>query len=194
MDAWMWAVLLLLAGVAVVGLEVFLPSGGVLAVLAALCFAGSIVVAFLDSMRTGLLMLGATAVAVPAVIALAFHWWPHTPIGRRILVTPPEHPDDVLPDTVEYRSLRSLVGRRGRSLGAMLPSGSVLIDRRTYDATSLGAPIDENSVVEVVEVRMGRLVVRPAAGDVEPEVQRPRMDDELLSRPIDSLGIEDPLG
>jgi membrane-bound ClpP family serine protease len=191
MEPWIWSLLLLLAGVIIVGLEVFLPSGGVLAVLAALCFMGTIGVAFLDGVRTGFIMTALTTLVVPLVIAAAIHWWPHTPIGRRILIQPPEHPDDVLPDTPEYRSLKSLVGRRGRTLGKMLPGGSVVIDRRTYDAVSVGMPIDPNAVVEVVEVRMSRLVVRPCEG--EPENTTARRVDDILDRPIDTLGIEDPL-
>jgi membrane-bound ClpP family serine protease len=195
MEPWIWSVLLLVTGVAIVALEVFIPSGGVLAVLAGLSFLGSIGLAFLDSMRTGFVILAVTTLVVPVVIAVAIHWWPHTPIGRRILIPPPEHPDDVLPDTPEYRSLKLLVGRRGRCLNTMLPGGSVVIDRHTYDAVSLGMAIEENATVEVVEVRMNRLVVRPCDGvDREREISSARPGDDILSRPFDSLGIEDPLG
>ena len=164
-------------------------------VLAALCFIASIVVAFMHSTQLGVTMLGATTLAVPIVIALAVHWWPHTPIGKRILIPRPEHPDDVLPDTEEYRNLKALLGRRGRSTSVMLPGGTITIDRRTYDAISLGMPIDEDVPVEVVEVRMNRLVVRPSdTAELENEVgSADKSSDDLLARPFESLGIEDPL-
>src|SRR5687767_4487070 len=108
MEPWVWSVLLLLAGIAIVGIEMFVPSGGLLAVMAALCFIASIVVAFMHSTQMGFMMLGATTIAVPVVVGLAIHWWPHTPIGKRILIQPPEHPDDVLPDNAELRRLKSL--------------------------------------------------------------------------------------
>jgi membrane-bound ClpP family serine protease len=194
MEPWVWSILLLFTGVVIVALEVFVPSGGVLSVLAGLCFLGTVGLAFLDSVQTGIIMMGVTTLVVPIVVAAAIHWWPHTPIGRRILIQPPDHPDDVLPDTPEYRELKSLIGRRGRCLNTMLPGGSVVIDRRTYDAVSVGMPIEEKSPVEVVAVRMNRLVVRPCEETPsEPRAARGEQGDDLLSRPIDSLGLEDPL-
>lgn len=193
MEPYLWSIVLLLAGVVIVGIELFVPSGGVLGVLAGLCFLGSIGVAFMQSVQTGLIMLTVTAAIVPLVIAAGIHLWPSTPIGRRILGKLPEHPDEVLPDSEAYRGLKGLLGRRGRTNCKMLPGGSISIDRRSYEAVSLGMAIDEHSPVEVVDVRIGRLVVRPCeeqdlAGDSPVE-----KGDDLLSRPIDSLGIDDPL-
>jgi membrane-bound serine protease (ClpP class) len=195
MEPYFWPVVLLLVGVAIGVVELFVPSGGVLSVLAGLCFLGAIAMAFLQSVQTGLVMLTATAIVVPLLLAVAVHFWPNTPIGRRILGKRPEHPDEVLPDSEAYRGLKGLIGRRGRANCKMLPGGSVLIERRSYEAVSVGMAIDENSPIEVVDVRMGRLVVRPsdrAEADEPPESPAKKADD-LLSRPIDSLGIDDPL-
>ena len=195
MEPWVWSVLLLLAGIAIVGIEMFVPSGGVLAVIAALCFIASIVVAFMHNTQLGLMMLGATTFAVPIVVAVEVHWWPHTPIGKRMLIQRPEHPDDVLPDNAEQRTLKSLVGHQGRTTSVMLPGGTVSINHHSYDAVSLGMPIDENVSVEVVEVRMNRLVVRPSdhPHQLPDPISTKRPTEDLLSRPIESLGIEDPL-
>lgn len=195
MEPWVWSILLLIAGIVIVGIEMFVPSGGVLSALAAMCFIGSIVVAFMDSVQTGIIMLGATTFVVPVMIAAAIHWWPHTPIGRRILIPRPDHPDDVLPDNEEYRALKLLVGRHGRSTSKMLPGGTIMIDRRTYEAITLGMPIDENVPIEVVEIRMNRPVVRPCEHPSEEKQASAanKSADDLLSRPINSFGIEDPL-
>jgi membrane-bound ClpP family serine protease len=193
MAPWVWSVVLLLVGIGVVAAEMFVPSGGVLGVLAGFCFVGGIVVAFTDSLQTGFIMLGITTLAVPVLVGLAIQWWPHTPIGRRILIPPPDNPDDVLPDTPEYRDLKLLVGRRGRSRGKMLPGGIVVIDHRSYEANSVGMAIEAGVPVEVVAVNMSRLVVRPCEElPVEPPPAA-AADDEVLSRPFDALGIEDPL-
>jgi hypothetical protein len=42
----------------------------------------------------------------------------------------------------------------------MVPSGSVLIDGKTYDAVSEGLPIEPNQPVIVVNVSTQRLIVR----------------------------------
>ena len=195
MEPYVWSILLLLAGILIVCIEIFVPSGGVLGVMAALCFLGGIVVAFMQSMQTGLIMLTVTSAVVPLVIAAGVHLWPNTPIGRRILGKLPEHPDEVLPDSQAYRGLKELIGRRGLANCKMLPGGSVLIDRRSYEAVSVGMAIDENSPVEVVDVRIGRLVVRPceSLGEELSASSSDAKGDDLLSRPIDSLGIDDPL-
>jgi len=195
MEPYLWSILLLLAGVVIVGIEMFVPSGGVLGVLAGLCFVGGIGVAFMQSVQTGLIMLTVTAAIVPFLIGAGVHFWPSTPIGRRILGRLPDHPDEVLPDSEAYRGLKELIGRRGLTNCKMLPGGSISIDRRSYEAVSVGMAIDENSPVEVVDVRIGRLVVRPsesAESDFPAETPAQSADD-LLSRPIDSLGIDDPL-
>lgn len=197
MEPYLWSILLLIAGVVIVGIEMFVPSGGVLGVLAGLCFIGGIGVAFMQSMQTGLMMLTVTALIVPALIAAGIHFWPSTPIGRRILGRLPDHPDEVLPDSEAYRGLKDLIGRRGMTNCKMLPGGSISIDRRSYEAVSVGMAIDEHAPVEVVDIRIGRLVVRPCESfeqeqDYAADTPAKKADD-LLSRPIDSFGIDDPL-
>ena len=195
MEPYLWSILLLLSGCVILGIEMFVPSGGILGIMAALSFVGGIAVAFMQNMQTGLIMLTVTAAVVPLLLVAAVHVWPNTPIGRRILGKLPEHPDEVLPETEAYRGLKELIGRRGRSTCKMLPGGSVVIDRRSFEAVSLGMPIDERAPVEVVDVRMGRLVVRPCANfesDVPASTPAEKADD-LLARPIDSLGLDDPL-
>jgi hypothetical protein len=61
------------------------------------------------------------------------------------------------------------------------------------DAMSQGQVVEPGQYVVVVEVRANRVVVRPADKDVGSHDRRP---DDLLSRPIEELGIEsldDPL-
>jgi len=186
-----WAVLLLLLGLALLALEIFVPSAGILGFLAALAVIAGNAIAFMEGPVYGVAVLGVTAILFPLVIAAGFRWWPHTPIGRLVLIQRPENPDDVLPESEEYRGLRALIGQYGVARSTMLPSGAVRIEGRMYDAISEGVPVDAGQQVKVVDVRTNRIVVRPVAeGELVP--QRPQ-SDELLSRPLDSLGLEDPL-
>jgi membrane-bound ClpP family serine protease len=161
MDLATWAVLLMLLGFGLLGLEFFVPSGGALGVLCALCLVGAIVLGFLEGRGTGLAILLTECIVVPAAMGIAVRWWPHTPIGRLILVQRPSAPEDVLPETIHYRGLKEFVGRRGLAKGLMLPSGSVVIDGKLFDAVSEGVPIDPGTAVIVVGVSTQRLVVRP---------------------------------
>jgi membrane-bound ClpP family serine protease len=191
MDPLAWSICLLIAAIALIVIELFVPSGGLLGFLSAVAVLASLIVAFTAGPRTGLLMLVVTIVVVPAVLASAVRWWPHTPIGRLILVTRPEHPDDVLPDTEEYRGLKSLIGKVGKSKSKMLPSGSIVLEGRTYDAVSEGMAIDAGVAVKVVAVKTNRIVVRATdqAMTSTPLSSSNEVAD-VLSQPIDSLGIE----
>jgi membrane-bound ClpP family serine protease len=161
MDASTWAVVLLLLGLIFLVLEFFVPSGGALAVMCALSFLAAIVVGFIAGKWTGVSILLTICLVVPAAAAAAVKWWPDTPFGKLILVQRPRSADEVLPETLAYRGLKDLVGRRGQAKGLMLPSGLVVIDGKTYDAVSEGMAIEAGHSVLVVSVSTQRLIVRP---------------------------------
>lgn len=189
LDPLAWAVILMLIGCGLVVMEVFIPSGGVLSFLSVVAIVASVVMAFRRDSTTGLGFIVITLVAVPTVVALAFKYWPYTPMGKAFLGELPSaqalKPDD-------FR--RDLVGRVGVAKSKMLPSGSVLVDGRLIDAMSQGMAIEPGQAVIVVEVKANRVVVRPADSDeIRQAVEDPR---DPLSRPIDELGLEsldDPL-
>src|SRR5262245_54546216 len=156
-----WAIVLLLLGLVFLVLEFFIPSGGALAVMCALSFLAAIVVGFLAGPWTGATVLLAVCVIVPSAVGAAVRWWPETPIGKLMLVGRPRSADEVLPETIAYRGLKDLVGRRGQAKGLMVPSGRVLIDGKTYDAVSEGMAIEPHQPIIVVNVSTQRLVVRP---------------------------------
>ena len=161
MDLATWAVLLLVLGLILLVLEFFIPSGGALAVLCALSLLAAIVLGFAAGRWTGASILLTVVFVVPAALAAAVRWWPDTPIGRMILIPRPKSPNEVLPETIAYRGLKDLVGRRGQAKGLMLPSGLVVIDGKSYDAVSDGMAIEAGQPVIVVSVSTQRLVVRP---------------------------------
>lgn len=204
MDLILWSIALLLLGLSMLLLEVFVPSGGVLSFLAVASIIASIVVAFMDGFPSGVIMLGVVTLCVPVLTWSAVRLWPHTPIGKLILARRPAHPDDVLPETEAYRGLRVLIGKRGRAISKMLPGGLVMIAGHKYDAISNGMAIDPDQVVQVIDVRTNRIVVRPAEGEIEPVDPNWAADksaesaasngesaDDLLSTPVESLGLDD---
>lgn len=180
----LWATLLLLLGLALIVLEMFIPSGGVLGLLSTLSILAAIVLAFVDGPGTGLAFVLTTVVAIPAILAAAVRVWPDTPMGRHILLRVPT-PEEVLPDSPLRRELKSLVGKYGVARSVMLPSGVVVIDGQPIDAIGQGVAIEPGQRIKVVEVRGTRVVVRP--DDDEPPT--PEAEDPL-SRPISTLGLD----
>jgi membrane-bound serine protease (ClpP class) len=187
-----WSILLMVLGLALVVLEVFVPSGGVMGFLAVTSVIAAIVMAFYHSgVEVGLVFVGTAAVAVPTALALAFRYWPSTPMGRRLLLNVPTS-EEVLPDSELKRTLRELVGKVGVAKSMMLPSGAIFVEGITVDALSEGMPIEPGTKVRVIEVRGNYVLVRPAE---KHELDLARSDD-ILSQPIESLGLEsfdDPL-
>jgi membrane-bound serine protease (ClpP class) len=189
LDPLVWSILLMVVGCVVLALEVFIPSGGVLSILSAAAFIGSIMMAFKSGPRTGFAFIATTVVVVPAVVALAFKYWPKTPMGKAFIGELPTD-EDVLPDDPR----RALLGRVGVVRSKMLPSGAVEIEGQIIDAVSQGQAIEPGQYVTVVEVRANRVVVRPAKENERPG--RKITTEDMLSRPIEELGIEsldDPL-
>lgn len=194
MDGLFWPLLLLVVGIALLALELFIPSAGILGLLAGACFLAAIVIGFLEHPYIGSSTLMVVALILPAFLALFVHFWPQTPIGRRILLRHDPHEADAPPpyDDLEEH-LRTLIGKRGRAKTKMLPSGAVEIDGHTYDAATMGLPLEPGQPVEVVGTSLARLVVRPVENDATPA---PSASDDPLSQPIDQLGLspfEDPL-
>ncbi len=197
MEPLVWATLLLVLGMILVLMEIFLPSAGLLGFLSVASILSGIGVAFYNGGAiVGFGFLFGTAIALPIVLTLAFRWFPETPIGRRLLPALPTS-DDVLPDNEERRALRGLVGKIGQAKSPMLPSGAIVVEGRIINAVSEGQPIEAGHNIRVIEVRGSRVVVRPVEEGESQTPMQSRLDDDPLSRPIDSLGIDfpdDPLG
>lgn len=157
--ALIWAIGLLILGLVVVFVEVFIPTGGLLGLLAGVMLLTSVGLAFSEGLGTGLVFLTIVIVSVPSVIGVGMHYLPQTAIGRKLVLMPPK-PEEVDPATERDRELQYLVGQAGRTLTPLLPSGISEIDGRRVDTTTEGMSIDAGVIVRVVAVSGHRVVVR----------------------------------
>ena len=99
-----WPAFLVVVGLAVVLLELMIPSGGILSAIAGIAMLASIVLAFIEGGAVlGTIFMGITAVLVPAIMLLFIRIWPRTPMGKRVLINPPPA-EDLVPK--EVQSLR----------------------------------------------------------------------------------------
>lgn len=185
-----WSLLLLGMGALVIVIEMFIPSAGVLAIVATVLLVSGIVMAFVHSMPAGAIVLLATVMAIPGLLMLLVKIWPSTPIGKRILLRAPEG-KDVLPNESETIALKELVGHRGVALTAMLPSGIVRVDGQSHDAVCEGFAVDPGQNIKVVAVRFNRIYVQPydPAEDLETDFSNDLLNksaSEFDFGPIDS--------
>jgi membrane-bound serine protease (ClpP class) len=181
-----WALLLLAIAIGIVALELFIPSGGLLGILAAASMVASIVVVFkYYGLMWGTLYLVFNAFLTPFVIVSALKWWPHTPIGRKMLNLPPGEAGEIT-STPSYDAYKELMGQRGIAESKMLPSGTVQIGEVRYDAVGQGVAIDPGQHVEVVAVEGNRIIVRPVIdGGQGPPVKPQDAMDRVIADPFD---------
>ncbi len=179
MDPWIWAVCLIVLGVGLAVLEVFFPSAGILGFLAACSILGGILLGFRQSAVAGIMILLVSIAGLPIALALALKYWPHTAVGRRVLLTAPTR-EDVMPADPERERQRAMIGQVAEAKCDMLPAGAIVLEGRTIDAVTEGMPVDAGQRVRIVEVRGNRVVVRP----VDDESAIPE-DGNPLARSVD---------
>lgn len=153
-----WGVGLFAAALAIAFLELFIPSAGMLALLAgALAIAG--VVAFWSvSSLWGILALLALVILVPLLVAFLLRIYPDTPIGRRMILTsdpepPPEPPSAHAPQP-------SLVGLTGEAISELRPVGMIRVNGQRLEALSEQGVIDIGAQVRITAVEGTRIRVR----------------------------------
>ena len=186
-----WAILLLIVALALIFIEVFIPSGGLIGVLAALATVGAIVLAFMSGWKAGVVMLLCTMATVPIVVVAAIKTLPHTPMGKRVLLGP-EDAGQTQSSGEGPRKLQDWIGRVGVAKTKMLPSGAVVIDGETVDAVSEGMAIEPGQTVRVADVRGNRIVVR-IDEKATVEITKPTVNaatGDPLEQPAELLGLE----
>jgi membrane-bound serine protease (ClpP class) len=150
--------------------ELFLPSGGVLLVLSGAGIIVGVALTFFHDTTAGVITLAGVFVILPVIASVFFYVWPKTPMGRRFFLTAP--PEDATVAALPLnQELERLKGRIGRALSALRPAGVVDFDGRRVDTITEGMMVDPGQMVRCIEVRGGRVVVRPLEkpdlGDLE---------------------------
>lgn len=194
MEPWVWSAILMLLAVALVIMEMFIPSGGILGFLAACSMVGAVFLAFYryENQVIGFSFVAVAVIGTPIVLAVAIKYWPETSVGKAIL---PEvrSGDEWLPDNELLRLLRDSVGKVGVAKSMMMPSGGVRIEGKTIDAVSEGVPIEEGTHVRVIKVSGNHVVVRPLDPDELEQHQKNQIrenPDDVLTRPVEDLGLD----
>jgi membrane-bound serine protease (ClpP class) len=141
--------------------ELVLPTHGILAVLGLSSIVVGTALSFQGGTSTGVKTLLAVVLGLPVAASLALYVWPHTPMAKRFILTPHEDDEAVAnnPVMVELEQLR---GKVGRTLSALRPCGVVDFAGKRVDTVTDGAiMIEPHQWVRCVEVKAGRVIVRP---------------------------------
>jgi membrane-bound ClpP family serine protease len=144
-----------IAGLFLMGLEIFVP-GGVLGLLGGLCLLIAIIVGFVAfGAEKGTL----AALSILVFLGISITFWmtviPKTRFGQTLTLST---------DTAGYKSakvsLRDMLGKQGVALTPLGPSGLIKIEGQRLDAIAEGKWIDQGAAIKVVSVVGNHLTVR----------------------------------
>lgn len=179
---------LLAAVVVLLVLELFVPSGGAILLLAVACLAGSIYYASEAWYGSSPLVFWAyivsVVVIVPTTVVATLRIMPNTSIGRRVMPEGPKS-EEVTPYAKETAHLVSLIGRHGKATTMLGPGGLVTVEGERHHAESEGSLlIEAGEDVEVVSVKGMGLIVRAGRGERKTEdgSSSPWVDDTVEDR------------
>ena len=149
------------AGFAFIFVEMAFSTHGMFLLLSVCLNAGGVIFVWTADSYMGVLTLVAVVLSYPILLSFVFYLWPRTPLGRRmILRKDPEEDETVatMPVLVELEQYR---GRIGKAVTPLRPSGVVDFDGRRIDATSEGLMIERETWVRCLDVKAGKVIVRP---------------------------------
>ncbi len=155
-----WGLALLAASIVLIFIEFFVPSAGLIAVLASACGVGGVVCLFLHDLRWGMGGLLALIVLVPMAIVFGLHVLPSTPFGKIIMYGESGEPQTVL-DPNDRGPFMHLLGQQGEVLSDLRPVGVVRIEGERIDALSEMGLIRAGTTVRVTSIEGRQVKVRP---------------------------------
>jgi membrane-bound serine protease (ClpP class) len=161
MDALPLAILLFAAGLVLLLVEFVLPAHGVIGLVGAGAIVAGVGAVSYINQWVGLGLAAALAAGTPFAIALWMKVWPHTPMGRRlILPPPPPSTADARPHVQAVGPVR--VGLTGVAVSELRPGGTCEIAGERVGARAELGVIPRGTTVRVIAISDGHPVVRPA--------------------------------
>ncbi len=152
-------------------LEVFVPSGGLLALLGAASAVAAIVSFFLYDALVGVVMLGLTLILGPLAAWGLFKLWISSPIARRMILA--EDGESIttgnrasfakseMDRAQRVQELQKLIGSEGETLTTLRPVGTVRIAGRRLDGMAESGIIEAGTAIVVTDVYDNQVKVRP---------------------------------
>lgn len=154
-----WPTMCLGIGLILLIAEVFIPSGGLIGLLAIGFLGVSLYLAFTTTTH-GIKFVIALGLLLPLTLAAAVNLWPRSPFAKYIFLTPPTE-EESAPE-VRGTMMHHLIGQFGRALTPLRPSGLVDFEGKRLDALSEEGLIPAGALVRAVQIRSGQIVVRAA--------------------------------
>jgi membrane-bound ClpP family serine protease len=163
---------LLGALILLIALELFVPSGGLIGMLAGVAAVGSIIAFFAYDTTWGVVALCSYLILGPIIGIFGFRLWLNSPLAKNMILGGPDsdgsESDDDSPMSAEHArqerlaQLRQMIGARGTTVTPLRPVGTVKINGQRIDAMAENGVIDAGMQVVVTEVYDNQIKVKPA--------------------------------
>lgn len=160
-----WAIIFLGMALVVFLVELFVPTGGILAVVSTVCAITGVVFLFWVDTTVGLIGALVVLIAAPVLIGFAMRIWPHTPLGRAMTLSAEQVPvtraaKPEYAGTPEPEDAR--VGQRGTTATDLRPVGACIINGQRIECISARGIIPRGTAVVIVDVDGLAIRVEPA--------------------------------
>lgn len=156
-----WATVLIAIALLLLLVEMFVPSGGIISIFAALALIGGLVCLFMISLATGVIGMLVTLIVLPVLIVTGIKTMPKTPIGRKVFLNESQESGVISYDPNVSRSGEELVGQEGVAETELRPVGTVRFDGKRIECFAEGGIILRGAHVKVTRVQGMEIKVRP---------------------------------
>ncbi|MFW5774961.1 MAG: NfeD family protein [Chitinivibrionales bacterium] len=155
LDQLWFPIVLQILGIVVIIAEFILPSGGLLTIAAVGLIGYSLYDVFAGiSITAGLIFVAADIVLLPFLILIGFKILARSPIALRSELS------RSLGVSSQDELAQQLLGKTGKTLTDLRPSGKALIDNKRLDVVSSGDYIAHDMPIKVYKVDGNRIVVK----------------------------------
>ena len=151
---------LIVVGFLLLAAELLFPSG-LLAIAALVVVLIGVTLTFSQNATTGIFTLAAVVILFPLAGAIMIRVWPKTWLGKHFFLHVPE--EATVGQSAGNLELEQLIGRYGRTLSDLRPSGVANFDGKRVDVITEGIMVDPDQWVRCIDVKAGRVIVRPTA-------------------------------
>jgi membrane-bound ClpP family serine protease len=166
----LWGFLLLGIALVLLFLELFVPSGGLIGMLAGVAAIGSVIAFFRYDTTWGIVAASSYVILGPIIGVFGFKLWLNSPLAKGMILggTDPAASDldeDSAMSAEHARQerlaqLRQLIGAQGVTVTPLRPVGTVKINGQRIDAMAESGVIDSATPIVVTDVYDNQIKVR----------------------------------
>lgn len=159
-----WGVALLALSLILLAVEVFVPSAGVISVVAVALAVVGLIVLFRSDWRWGVSGLLAVLILGPTVLYFGFQMFPSTSIGRKVLSIEDSGDEDRPPPGEMISEFEAYIDAEAEAASDLRPGGFVRIQGKRVPAMSEVSFIRTGQRVRVTGADAMHVRVRPIDG------------------------------